>query len=154
MTRAASRPAALACRLATQSPAKDPVGIAFLPLIQANPYIQATLEGIKDTAAKGGVIAMSRLAAARYAAEGIRVNVLAPGLIDTPMAARAATDPAVLHFLRTKQPLKGGPGGPEECAEAAVFLCSDEARMLTGVVLPVDGGWCVSEGQWDSGRPG
>ena len=64
-----------------------------------------------------------------------------------------ATDPAVLHFLRTKQPLKGGPGSPEECAEAAVFLCSDEARLLTGVVLPVDGGWCVSEGQWDSGRP-
>jgi NAD(P)-dependent dehydrogenase (short-subunit alcohol dehydrogenase family) len=98
-------------------------------------------------AAKGGVIAMSRLAAARYAADGIRVNVIAPGLIDTPMAARAASDPAILHFLRTKQPLKGGPGGPEECAEAAVFLCSDEARFLTGVVLPVDGGWCVSEGQ-------
>jgi NAD(P)-dependent dehydrogenase (short-subunit alcohol dehydrogenase family) len=104
-------------------------------------------------AAKGGIIALSRLAAARYAPDGIRVNVLAPGLIDTPMAARAATDPAVLHFLRTKQPLKGGPGDPEECAEAAVFLCSDEARLLTGVVLPVDGGWCVSEGQWDSGRP-
>ena len=99
-------------------------------------------------AAKGGIIAMSRLAAARYAADGIRVNVLAPGLIDTPMATRAATDPAILHFLRTKQPLKGGPGSPDDCSDAAVFLCSDEARFITGAVLPVDGGWGVSEGQY------
>jgi NAD(P)-dependent dehydrogenase (short-subunit alcohol dehydrogenase family) len=101
------------------------------------------------TAAKGGIIAMSRLAAARYAAEGIRVNVLAPGLIDTPMATRATTDPAILHFLRGKQPLRGGPGSADDCADAAVFLCSDEARFLTGAVLPVDGGWCVSEGQYE-----
>ncbi len=98
-------------------------------------------------AAKGGVIALSRLAAARYAAAGIRVNVLAPGLIETPMAERACGDPAILNFLRTKQPLRGGPGSPADCAEAAVFLCSDAARFLTGVVLPVDGGWCVSDGQ-------
>ncbi len=100
------------------------------------------------TASKGGVIALSRLAAARYAADGIRVNVLAPGLIDTPMAARAAHDPAILSFLRSKQPLKGGPGSAADCADAAVFLCSDEARFITGAVLPVDGGWCVSEGQY------
>src|SRR5262249_16815391 len=50
---------------------------------------------IAYTAAKGGVIALSRQAAARYAADGIRVNVLAPGLVDTPMAARAVNDPAV-----------------------------------------------------------
>jgi NAD(P)-dependent dehydrogenase (short-subunit alcohol dehydrogenase family) len=99
------------------------------------------------TAAKGGLIALSRLAAARYAPDGIRVNVLAPGLIDTPMAVRATSDPTILHFLRGRQPLKGGPGSPEECAEAAVFLCSDEAGFVTGVVLPVDGGWCVSDGQ-------
>jgi NAD(P)-dependent dehydrogenase (short-subunit alcohol dehydrogenase family) len=98
-------------------------------------------------ATKGGIIAMSRLAAARYAPQGIRINVIAPGLIDTPMATRAATDPAILSFLRTKQPLGAGPGRPEECSAAAVFLCSDEARFITGVVLPVDGGWSVSEGQ-------
>jgi NAD(P)-dependent dehydrogenase (short-subunit alcohol dehydrogenase family) len=99
-------------------------------------------------ATKGGIIAMSRLAAARYAAEGIRVNVIAPGLIDTPMAARAVGDPVIREFLRTKQPLSAGPGLPEDCSDAAVFLCSDEARFITGVVLPVDGGWCVSEGQF------
>jgi NAD(P)-dependent dehydrogenase (short-subunit alcohol dehydrogenase family) len=96
------------------------------------------------TATKGGIIAMSRLAAAGYAGHGIRVNVIAPGLIDTPMAARACSDPAILHYLAGKQPLTGGPGRPEDCSDAAVFLCSDEARFVTGVVLPVDGGWCVS----------
>jgi NAD(P)-dependent dehydrogenase (short-subunit alcohol dehydrogenase family) len=103
-------------------------------------------------AAKGGVISLSRLAAARYAADGIRVNVLAPGLIDTPMAARAVQDPAILAYLRTKQPLRGGPGRPDDCAGAAVFLCSDEAGFVTGAVLPVDGGWCVSEGQAGRGE--
>jgi NAD(P)-dependent dehydrogenase (short-subunit alcohol dehydrogenase family) len=99
-------------------------------------------------ATKGGIIAMSRLAAARYASNGIRVNVLAPGLMDTPMARRAAQDPAILDFLRTKQPLAGGPGRAEDCSAAAVFLCSDAARLVTGVVFPVDAGWSVSEGQY------
>src|SRR5438067_13410330 len=94
-------------------------------------------------AAKAGVIALSRQAAARYAADGIRVNVLAPGLIDTPMAARAVRDPAVAAFLRTKQPLAGGPGTPLDCSYAAAFLCSDEARFITGAVLTADGGWCL-----------
>jgi NAD(P)-dependent dehydrogenase (short-subunit alcohol dehydrogenase family) len=105
-----------------------------------------------DTAAyaatKGGIIALSRLAAARYAADGVRVNVIAPGLIDTPMSTRAVGDPAILAFLRSKQPLARGPGRPEDCSDAAVFLCSDAAHFITGVVLPVDGGWCVSEGQY------
>ena len=93
---------------------------------------------------------MSRLAAARYAADGIRVNVLAPALIDTPMAGRAVNDPAIRDYLRTKQPLTAGPGQPEDCSDAAVFLCSDAARFITGAVLPVDGGWCVSEGQYQT----
>src|SRR5262249_55141264 len=57
------------------------------------------------TVAKGGVIALSRQSAARYAADGIRVNVLAPGLIDTPMARRAVGDPDLRAYLQTKQPL-------------------------------------------------
>jgi NAD(P)-dependent dehydrogenase (short-subunit alcohol dehydrogenase family) len=98
------------------------------------------------TAAKGAIIALSRQAAARYAAERIRVNVLAPGLTDTPMAARAVKDSAIAAYLRTKQPVVFGPISPQACAEAAVFLCSDAAGSITGTVLPVDGGWCVSEG--------
>ena len=100
------------------------------------------------TASKGGIIAMSKLAAARYAPDGIRVNVIAPALIDTPMATRACNDPVIQAFLKSKQPLTKGPGRPEDCSDAAVFLCSDEARFITGIVLPVDGGWCVSEGQY------
>src|SRR5438105_10814460 len=96
-------------------------------------------------AAKGGVLALSRHAAARYAAEGVRVNVLAPGLIDTPMAARAVNDPAITEYLRHKQPLRGGPGTPDDLTDAAVFLCSDAARFITGAVLPADGGWSVSD---------
>jgi NAD(P)-dependent dehydrogenase (short-subunit alcohol dehydrogenase family) len=99
-------------------------------------------------ATKDGIISMSRLAAARYAVDGIRINVLAPALIDTPMSERAVNDPAIRHHLRTKQPLSAGPGRPEDCSDAAVFLCSDAARFITGVVLTLDGGWCVSEGQY------
>jgi len=98
-------------------------------------------------ATKGGIVAMSRLAAASYASNNIRVNVIAPGLIDTPMSERACHDSVIRHFLQSKQPLAGGPGRPEDCSDAAVFLCSEEARFITGIVLPVDGGWCVSEGQ-------
>lgn len=99
-------------------------------------------------AAKGGIIALSRLAAARYAGDSIRVNVLAPGLIDTPMAGRALNDATIGHFLESKQPLGPGPGRPEDCGEAAVFLCSDAARFITGAVLPIDGGWQLSDGQY------
>jgi NAD(P)-dependent dehydrogenase (short-subunit alcohol dehydrogenase family) len=98
------------------------------------------------TAAKGGIIAMSRLAAADYADRGIRVNVIAPGLMNTPMSRRATQDADIMAYLRRKQPLAGGPGDPDDCSGAAVFLCSDEARLITGAVLTVDGGWCVSEG--------
>ena len=105
-----------------------------------------------DTAAyaasKGGIIALSKEAAARYAPDKIRVNVLAPSLIDTPMAARACSDEHIRRYLKSKQPLWDGPGRAEDCADAAVFLCSDAARFITGAVLPVDGGWCVSEGQY------
>jgi NAD(P)-dependent dehydrogenase (short-subunit alcohol dehydrogenase family) len=97
-------------------------------------------------AAKGGIIALSRLAAARYASEGVRVNVIAPALMDTPMAARAVADPAIVAYLQSKQPLSRGPGQPEDCSDAAVFLCSDAARLITGTVLSVDAGWGVSEG--------
>lgn len=99
-------------------------------------------------AAKGAIISLSRQAAARYAADGIRVNVLAPGLIDTPMARRAVGDPAIRRFLHTKQPLRGGPGQPEDCADAAVFLCSPAAGFITGAVLRADGGWGLSDGQY------
>jgi NAD(P)-dependent dehydrogenase (short-subunit alcohol dehydrogenase family) len=98
-------------------------------------------------AAKEGIIGFSRSIASSYASSDIRVNVLAPGLIDTPMARRAVTDPAILEFLRRKQPLQGGRvGAPEDLDAAAVFFMSDGSRFCTGQVLAVDGGWSMSEG--------
>jgi NAD(P)-dependent dehydrogenase (short-subunit alcohol dehydrogenase family) len=103
-------------------------------------------------AAKAAIIGLTKAAAAAYAPHDIRCNVLAPALVDTPMARRAAGDSAILHFLRTKQPLDGGRmGQPGDLDAAAVFFLSDGARYTTGQVLAVDGGWTVSEGQHSPG---
>jgi NAD(P)-dependent dehydrogenase (short-subunit alcohol dehydrogenase family) len=98
-------------------------------------------------ASKGAIEAMTLNAAARYARDRIRFNLIAPALIETPMAGRAVDDPAIRAYLATKQPLAGGPGTPDDCAEAALYLCESASRFVTGVVLNVDGGWCVCEGQ-------
>jgi NAD(P)-dependent dehydrogenase (short-subunit alcohol dehydrogenase family) len=99
-------------------------------------------------ATKSAVIGFSRSIAAYYAQNGIRVNVLAPALVETPMARRAAEDEEILRFIRTKQPLDGGRiGQPQDLDAAAVYFMSDGSRFCTGQVLSVDGGWSVSEGQ-------
>jgi NAD(P)-dependent dehydrogenase (short-subunit alcohol dehydrogenase family) len=100
-------------------------------------------------AAKAAIIGLSRSLAASYAARNIRVNVVAPALTDTPMARRAAQDPAIQSFIRTKQPLDGGRiAVPEDVDGAVVFLMSNGAKFMTGQVLGVDGGWCIAEGQY------
>jgi NAD(P)-dependent dehydrogenase (short-subunit alcohol dehydrogenase family) len=95
-------------------------------------------------AAKGAVESLSVAMAAYYAPHRIRVNVIAPGLVRTPMSARAQGDPAILEYIARKQPLVPGILEPDEIARAAVFLMSDEARAITGQVLAVDAGWAVS----------
>ncbi len=97
-------------------------------------------------ASKGAVRAMTLAAAARYAPDRIRFNLLVPGLIDTPMAARAASDARLQPYLAAKQPMAGGPGKAVDVAEAALYLCEPASRFVTGAELIVDGGWCVSEG--------
>jgi meso-butanediol dehydrogenase / (S,S)-butanediol dehydrogenase / diacetyl reductase len=90
-------------------------------------------------ASKGGVIALTRAMAVAYAKEGIRCNVICPGLIATPMSRRAQDDPGILARLPELQPLTGDFGRPEDVAEAAVYLAT--APLVTGAVLTVDGGW-------------
>jgi NAD(P)-dependent dehydrogenase (short-subunit alcohol dehydrogenase family) len=99
-------------------------------------------------AAKSAVIGFTRSCAAYYAPQNIRFNVLAPALVETPMARRAVQDPAILAFIETKQPLDGGRiGQPPDLDAAAVYFIGDGSRFTTGQVLSVDGGWAVSEGQ-------
>ncbi|HSO29831.1 MAG TPA: SDR family oxidoreductase [Candidatus Sulfomarinibacteraceae bacterium] len=94
-------------------------------------------------AAKGAITALMTAMAATYVPDRIRVNVVAPGLTETPMARRAAADPAIRAFARRKQPLAGELMDPIEVAHAAVYLLSDESRAVTGQLLKVDGGWSV-----------
>jgi NAD(P)-dependent dehydrogenase (short-subunit alcohol dehydrogenase family) len=99
-------------------------------------------------AAKAAIVGFTKSIAAYYAPRDIRCNVLAPALVETPMARRAVSDETILKFIATKQPLDGGRiGRPEDCDAAAVYFLSDAARFVTGQVLAVDGGWSVSEGQ-------
>ncbi|NKB66813.1 MAG: SDR family oxidoreductase [Candidatus Latescibacteria bacterium] len=95
-------------------------------------------------ASKGAIISLSRSMAAYYAPHKIRVNAIAPALVRTPMSGRAQSDADILAFMEDKQPLNQGLIEPEDVADMAVFLLSDEAKSVTGDVFTVDGGWCVS----------
>lgn len=89
---------------------------------------------------KGGINALTRVTAAEYAAQNIRVNAIAPGAIDTGMTRDLP--PAYLEGA-VKGTLMGRIGKPIEIANAALFLASDEASFITGAVLPVDGGYIL-----------
>ena len=96
-------------------------------------------------AAKAGVIGLTTSCAAYYAARDIRFNVVAPAVVDTPMARRAATDPEIAAYIAHKQPLDGGRiGRPDDVDGAVVYLLSAESRFVTGQIIAVDGGWSVS----------
>jgi NAD(P)-dependent dehydrogenase (short-subunit alcohol dehydrogenase family) len=91
---------------------------------------------------KHGVLGLTRAAAVEYGAHGIRVNAVLPGVIETPMLARAAADPAFsisLETLRTRNPA-GRFGQPSEVGEAVVWLLSDAASFVMGASISVDGG--------------
>ena len=91
-------------------------------------------------AAKHGVAGLTRQYAIAYGEQNVRVNAVAPGYIETAMTAGLRENPAATRYLESLHPL-GRLGQAEEVAEAVVFLASDEASFVTGVVLPVDGGY-------------
>ncbi len=96
-------------------------------------------------ASKGAIDGLTRAAAAFYAPQGIRINAIAPSLVATPMSRRAQADEAILAYLADKQPLAHGPIDVDAVTDVALHLLSDDARMITGQVVVVDGGWTVSE---------
>jgi NAD(P)-dependent dehydrogenase (short-subunit alcohol dehydrogenase family) len=95
---------------------------------------------------KAALNALTQSLAQNYAAVGIRVNAIMPGLIETPMGVDAVAREFGIDrddYAKARNevvPLKGGMGSAWDVANAAVFLASDEARFITGAVLPVDGG--------------
>lgn len=95
-------------------------------------------------ASKGAIASFTKTIAVDHAAQGIRVNALMPGVIDTPMPARSIqrqADPeAARAFWKKRHPM-GRIGQPEEVAKAALFLASDDSSFVTGTLLFVDGGW-------------
>lgn len=98
--------------------------------------------------AKAAAIGLTTTCAAYYAPHGIRFNLIAAGLVDTPMARRAAEDQTIQKYIATKQPLDGGRiGQPQDLDAAVVYFLSDQSRFVTGQVLAIDGGWSVSEGR-------
>jgi meso-butanediol dehydrogenase / (S,S)-butanediol dehydrogenase / diacetyl reductase len=92
------------------------------------------------TTSKGGVRALTKALAIELSPMGIRVNAIGPGLIATPLNAKARENPDYMRNFENRIPL-GRIGTPDDIAPVAVFLASDMARYITGVTLPVDGGF-------------
>ena len=89
---------------------------------------------------KGGLITLTKCIAAYYGHQGIRANAIAPGMIDTQMSKRMQGIDEIMSYLEDRQSL-GKLGSPMDIANTALFLASDESKFITGIVLPVDGGW-------------
>ncbi|MFO0995273.1 MAG: SDR family oxidoreductase [Alphaproteobacteria bacterium] len=96
--------------------------------------------GVGYGASKGAVIQIVRTLAAQVAKHGITVNAICPGSVRTAMSHETMTNPERNAFTRALHPM-GHLGEPEDIAGAAFFLASDDARWITGVALPVDGGF-------------
>jgi len=95
-------------------------------------------------ASKGAIESLSLAAASYYAPLGIRINVIAPGLVRTPMSARAQSNESIRSFIAHKQPLKADFVDPEELARIALFLLSDDSIPITGEIVRADAGWAVT----------
>jgi NAD(P)-dependent dehydrogenase (short-subunit alcohol dehydrogenase family) len=91
-------------------------------------------------AAKHGLIGATQTAALEYSNQGIRINAVCPGYIETPLLTSAGLDNQVLQNLINMHPI-GRLGKPEEVAELVLWLCSDAASFVTGAAMLIDGGY-------------
>ena len=94
------------------------------------------------SASKGGIVQLTKSLAIAWAADGVRVNAIAPGWIETAMTAPLVADSDRREEIIRRTPLRRW-GQPEDVAGAAIFLCSPAASFITGAVLPVDGGYSI-----------
>ena len=94
---------------------------------------------------KAGIVAFTKSVALELAAQGIRCNAVAPGVVETPLTAGYFEDEAFADGIRRNTPA-GQWGQPADIADPVVFLCSDAARFISGETLLVDGGWCAGKG--------
>ena len=92
------------------------------------------------TASKGAVLQLGKALAVDWSKFGVRVNVIGPGPVATPMSAESLKDPVRSAWMKERIPI-GRPATPNEIANACAFLLSDEASFITGAFIPVDGGW-------------
>nr|XP_061840629.1 cyclohexanol dehydrogenase-like [Nerophis lumbriciformis] len=113
------------------------INISSVAGIKAGP-----ITGAAYVAAKHGVVGLTRIAAAEYAADQIRVNCLAPAVIETPLAAKSFADPDLRAIVEAKHPI-GRVGTPSDVAAAVAYLGADEASFITGTVFPIDGGFVL-----------
>jgi NAD(P)-dependent dehydrogenase (short-subunit alcohol dehydrogenase family) len=95
------------------------------------------------SASKGGIVQLTKSLAIAWAKDNIRVNALAPGWIETPLTQALRDNPERSQDILSRTPL-GRWGRPEDVAGAAVFLCSPASAFITGVTLPVDGGYSIA----------
>ena len=127
---------ALACRPALAKARGSIVNIASMHAIFGAPLSPAY------AASKAGVVQLTKSLAVAWAEDGIRVNAIAPGWIETAMTVPARSDAARNRAILERTPL-GRWGTPADLVGPALFLASDAARFITGAVLPVDGGYSV-----------
>ena len=127
--------------LKTQLPALLKSGGGSI-VFNASAVAEVGVAGIATYAAtKGGVVALARSVAVEYAPQGIRVNVVNPGPIETPAVVAAAGSADAFSEMMVPKVPQGRVGQPEEVARAVVFLASEEASYITGQSLNIDGGY-------------